>query len=258
MAGRTDVKISVIVPVYNVEKELPRCIESLLTQTYSNFELLLINDGSSDGSPEIMERYAEKDPRIRTLHKKNGGVSSARNRGLEQAKGEYVCFVDADDVVASCYLEWLCRAIQESRLPLAICKQVDFEEKETDPFCDLPTEMPALKTHKIENYTFWDENVCTRCTLCLLHPAGFSDSSERLFTKTIQRNNYLGKNLCLGGKTAGQYEPYSGRAVRGGLRPCILPDGGQRPCRSGAASQDRADGARALAGGLASPEQQEA
>ena len=163
MAGRTDVKISVIVPVYNVEKELPRCIESLLTQTYSNFELLLINDGSSDGSPEIMERYAEKDPRIRTLHKKNGGVSSARNRGLEQAKGEYVCFVDADDVVASCYLEWLCRAIQESRLPLAICKQVDFEEKETDPFCDLPTEMPALKTHKIENYTFWDENVCTRC-----------------------------------------------------------------------------------------------
>ena len=77
MAGRTDVKISVIVPVYNVEKELPRCIESLLTQTYSNFELLLINDGSSDGSPEIMERYAEKDPRIRTLHKKNGGVSSA-------------------------------------------------------------------------------------------------------------------------------------------------------------------------------------
>ena len=98
MAGRTDVKISGIVPVYNVEKELPRCIESLLTQTYSNFELLLINDGSSDGSPEIMERYAEKDPRIRTLHKKNGGVSSARNRGLEQAKGEYVCFVDADDV----------------------------------------------------------------------------------------------------------------------------------------------------------------
>lgn len=241
MAGRTDVKISVIVPVYNVEKELPRCIESLLTQTYSNFELLLINDGSSDGSPEIMERYAEKDPRIRTLHKKNGGVSSARNRGLEQAKGEYVCFVDADDVVASYYLEWLCRAIQESRLPLAICKQVDFEEKETDPFCDLPTEMPALKTHKIENYTFWDENVCTRCvrgmmradlvrdirydeqiaigedalfmvqallrtkgvrlcalcTLCLLHPAGFSDSSERLFTKTIQRNNYLGKICAL-------------------------------------------------------------
>lgn len=64
MASRTDVKISVIVPVYNVEKELPRCIESLLTQTYSNFELLLINDGSSDGSPEIMERYAEKDLRM--------------------------------------------------------------------------------------------------------------------------------------------------------------------------------------------------
>lgn len=115
-------KISVIVPVYNVEKELPRCIESLLTQTYSNFELLLINDGSSDGSPEIMEKYAEKDLRIRTLHKKNGGVSSARNRGLEQAKGEYVCFVDADDAVAPQYMEWLYLALRQSGEAVAICR----------------------------------------------------------------------------------------------------------------------------------------
>lgn len=86
MAGRTDVKISVIVPVYNVEKELPRCIESLLTQTYSNFELLLINDGSSDGSPEIMERYAEKDPRIRTLHKKMAGCPQHATGGWNRQK----------------------------------------------------------------------------------------------------------------------------------------------------------------------------
>lgn len=86
MASGTDVKISVIVPVYNVEKELPRCIESLLTQTYSNFELLLINDGSSDGSPEIMERYAEKDLRIRTLHKKMAGCPQHAIGGWNRQK----------------------------------------------------------------------------------------------------------------------------------------------------------------------------
>lgn len=176
-----------------------------------------------------------------------------------------------------------------------------FEEKETDPFCDLPTEMPALKTHKIENYTFWDENVCTRCVRgmmradlvrdirydeqiaigedalfmvqALLRTKGYVCVPCALYAyyirpdSAIHQSDFSPKqyseittweNLCLGGKTAGQYEPYSGGAVRGGLRPCILPDGGQRPCRSGAASQDRADGARALAGGLASPEQQEA
>lgn len=164
MAGRTDVKISVIVPVYNVEKELPRCIESLLTQTYLNFELLLINDGSSDGSPEIMERYAEKDPRIRTLHKKNGGVSSARNRGLEQAKGEYVCFVDADDAVAPQYMEWLYLALRQSGEAVAICRDVrvnDFEKEA--PFKALPEKMPETERMDLRQYTFWDENGCLWC-----------------------------------------------------------------------------------------------
>lgn len=164
MASRTDVKISVIVPVYNVEKELPRCLESLLTQTYSNFELLLINDGSSDGSPEIMEKYAEKDLRIRTLHKKNGGVSSARNRGLEQAKGEYVCFVDADDAVAPQYIEWLYLALRQSGEAVAICRDVrvnDFEKEA--PFKALPEKMPETERMGLKRYTFWDENGCLWC-----------------------------------------------------------------------------------------------
>lgn len=164
MADRTDVKISVIVPVYNVEKELPRCIESLLTQTYSNFELLLINDGSSDGSPEIMERYAEKDLRIRTLHKKNGGVSSARNMGLEQAKGEYVCFVDADDAVAPQYMEWLYLALRQSGEAVAICRDVrvnDFEKEA--PFKALPEKMPETERRDLKRYTFWDENGSLWC-----------------------------------------------------------------------------------------------
>jgi len=90
-------KISVIVPVYNVEKYLCRCIDSILSQTFRDFELLLIDDGSTDGSGRICDAYAEKDHRVRSFHKKNGGVSSARNLGIENAKGEMLVFGDADD-----------------------------------------------------------------------------------------------------------------------------------------------------------------
>ena len=97
-------KISIIVPVYNVEKYLPKCIESILTQTFADFELLLIDDGTPDCSGYICDEYAMKDHRIRVFHKENGGVSSARNLGLREAKGEWVVFVDSDDWVSENYL----------------------------------------------------------------------------------------------------------------------------------------------------------
>lgn len=90
-------KISVIVPVYNAEKYLHRCVDSILAQTFTDFELLLINDGSKDSSGVICDEYAAKDPRVRVFHKENGGVSSARNLGLDNAKGEWVVFMDSDD-----------------------------------------------------------------------------------------------------------------------------------------------------------------
>lgn len=90
-------KISAIVPVYNTEKYLHRCIDSILSQTFNDFELLLIDDGSKDESGKICEEYAQKDARVRVLHKENGGVSSARNMGLDNARGEWISFIDADD-----------------------------------------------------------------------------------------------------------------------------------------------------------------
>ena len=90
-------KISVIVPVYNTEKYLRRCVDSILAQTFTDFELLLIDDGSSDSSGAICDEYAQKDPRVRVFHKENGGVSSARNLGLDNARGEWITFVDSDD-----------------------------------------------------------------------------------------------------------------------------------------------------------------
>lgn len=94
------VVISVIVPVYNVEKYLSQCIESILNQTFNNWELILIDDGSTDNSGEICDEYATKDNRIRVIHKENGGISSARNTGLNATKGDYIAFVDSDDYIA--------------------------------------------------------------------------------------------------------------------------------------------------------------
>ena len=100
-------KISVIVPIYNVENYLQRCVDSILSQSFIDFELLLINDGSPDNSGKICDEYAEKDNRVRVFHKPNGGVSSARNLGLDNALGEWIAFVDSDDYVDVDYLQEL-------------------------------------------------------------------------------------------------------------------------------------------------------
>lgn len=91
--------ISIIVPVYNAKKTLGRCIDGILSQTFKNFELLLINDGSTDRSGELCDEYAAKDQRIKVFHKENGGVISARNVGLDHTKGKWITFVDGDDYI---------------------------------------------------------------------------------------------------------------------------------------------------------------
>lgn len=105
------IQISIIVPVYNAEQYLSKCIESIIVQTYKNWELLLIDDGSPDNSGEICDEYAKRDNRIRVFHKSNGGVSSARNLGLEMALGEWVTFVDADDWISNNFIENLYKPI---------------------------------------------------------------------------------------------------------------------------------------------------
>ena len=98
-------KISIIVPVYNTAKYLERCVDSIVAQTYTDWELLLIDDGSTDRSGDICDRYAASDPRIQAFHKPNGGISSARNLGLDHAQGEWITFADADDFTYPCWLE---------------------------------------------------------------------------------------------------------------------------------------------------------
>ena len=118
--------ISIIVPIYNVENYLRQCLDSIMNQTYQNFECLLINDGSPDNSADICREYVSKDSRFRYFEKENGGVSSARNLGIEHSKGEYITFIDSDDWVESDYLEVLYRALLEEQADIAISTYKQF------------------------------------------------------------------------------------------------------------------------------------
>ena len=114
-------EISVIVPVYKVEKYLNECIDSILAQTFTDFELILVDDGSPDGCPALCDAAAAKDSRIRVIHKPNGGVSSARNAGLDAACGNWIGFVDPDDFVDKTYYEKMLRAAKQAGAELASC-----------------------------------------------------------------------------------------------------------------------------------------
>lgn len=120
--------ISVIIPVYNVERYLARCIESVQKQTYRHLEIILVDDGSTDHSMEICDQFAEKDSRIKVIHKKNGGLSSARNVGLELSRGEYIFFVDSDDYIDG---EAFCTLIEQIKLfdaDIAMCQYLKVDE----------------------------------------------------------------------------------------------------------------------------------
>lgn len=113
--------ISVIVPIYNVEKWLPRCLDSILIQTFTDFELILVDDGSPDNSLQICKEYKEKDKRIRIFVKENGGLSDARNFGIKHAQGKYIIFIDGDDFIDKEYINKLYAAITENHAQIAMC-----------------------------------------------------------------------------------------------------------------------------------------
>ncbi len=114
-------KLSVIVPIYNVEEYLDECIKSIVNQTYKNLEIILVDDGSPDHCPELCDIWAEKDSRIKVIHKENGGVSSARNAGLDAAAGDFIAFVDSDDYLDSDMYEIMLTQMREHNADMAQC-----------------------------------------------------------------------------------------------------------------------------------------
>lgn len=137
--------ISIIVPCYKVEKYLPKCIDSIIKQTYTNLEIFLVDDGSPDNCGKICDEYAQKDPRIKVIHKTNGGLSDARNVAIDKMTGEYVVFVDSDDYIAPTHIEGLYSMIQRYQAEISVNTFIAFH--------DGTTPLPHPKSPKEYVYT---------------------------------------------------------------------------------------------------------
>lgn len=137
-------KVSIIVPVYNVEKYLVRCLESLINQTLKEIEIILVDDGSTDGSPKICDEYAEKDSRIVVVHKQNEGLGMARNSGLALAQGEYVVFVDSDDFVVTNAYEEMYEVIKSNKADMLMAGYYQFDTEK-----DLSREIKIFSEKKV-------------------------------------------------------------------------------------------------------------
>ena len=120
--------VSVILPIYNVSDYLCECIDSVMKQTYKNLEIILVDDGSTDSCPQICDAYANKDNRIKVIHKKNGGLSDARNVGIESSTGDYIALVDSDDVISPFFIEELYKTCEINGATIAACKFIKFNK----------------------------------------------------------------------------------------------------------------------------------
>jgi glycosyltransferase involved in cell wall biosynthesis len=146
----SNIEVSVIVPIYRIEKYLPECIDSLLDQSFLNFELLLVNDGSPDNCPKICDDYAKKDSRVKVIHKENGGLLSARKEGLKNAQGKYIAFVDGDDWVDKFYLDTLFKLAEANDADLVVTGQ--FREFDGKIETIKPKEAGVYNENEIKSY----------------------------------------------------------------------------------------------------------
>lgn len=158
--------ISVIVPVYNIREYLPRCVQSLQRQTCRELEILLVDDGSTDGTGELCDALAAEDERIRVLHKENGGTSSARNLGIEQARGEYLGFVDSDDYVEPDMYQRLYQAIcgKENWLVQVGRDEVDEQGKQLPSICEIPEKEQTFSAEDFLTELLMHRGDCSFCT----------------------------------------------------------------------------------------------
>lgn len=189
--------ISIIVPVYNIEKYLPRCIESILAQTYTNLELILVDDGSTDQSGKICDTYAKKDNRVRIFHKTNGGSSSARNLGIREAKGEYLGFVDSDDYIEKNMYEELVYAIENTgcNIVQVARDEIDEEGNRLPDICEMPKEVTIYTAEEFLKELLLHKGDCSFCTKLLNRdlfnehnfPLGVLNEDFHLLVKMLEK-----------------------------------------------------------------------
>lgn len=168
--------ISIIVPVYKVEEHLGRCVDSLLNQTYENLEIILVDDGSPDGSGAICDAYAARDPRVRVIHKENGGLSSARNAGLDVATGEFLGFVDSDDWVDPNTYSWFMEMAQEEDVKLVCAGRYDYSSWTGDKKVGLcPRKREVISGEEFAKRIFLWDNVDSAAVDKLYHRSLFRE-----------------------------------------------------------------------------------
>lgn len=175
--------ISVIVPVYNVEKYLHKCINSIINQTYKNLEIILIDDGSTDNSGKICDEYALKDNRIKVIHKENGGLSSARNAGLDICSGDYIGFVDSDDYIAEDMYEYLYVNFKKNNADVAMCNFYNVFENRIE------------KSFSINDFDLSEQETMLSINLKYAYNA-FIAVWNKLYKKTIIKSIRFPLNKC--------------------------------------------------------------
>lgn len=181
--------ISVIVPIYNVEQFLEKCLTSISSQTYKNLEVILVDDGATDNSGKICDKYAECNPNFKVVHKKNGGLSDARNTGLELCKGEYITFIDGDDYISQDYVEKLYNTLAKYNTDISVCAEqyVQYSENGEEtiikrPFNDYNGELVMTAAEALDNFirqNMFDASACaklykTKCFEGIRFPCGYA------------------------------------------------------------------------------------
>ena len=149
-----DIKVSVIVPVYNVKKYLPQCLDSIINQTLKDIEIICVNDGSTDGSDKVLEEYAKKDSRIKVVNRPNGGLSAARNTGMPYATGKYIGFVDSDDYIEPTMYEWMYGNAEWYQSQMVICAVHKIDDSTGIVFDDDPYYTLGYFPKELNNRTF--------------------------------------------------------------------------------------------------------
>lgn len=193
--------ISIIVPVYNIEEYLPRCIESILNQTYTNLQLILVDDGSKDSSGRICDEYAKKDSRIIVVHKENGGSSSARNVGIEMATGEYLGFVDSDDYIEPVMYETMVKTIKETGCSIVQVGRDEIDDKgnKLANICELPDKVTEYQAEEFLKELLLHVGDCSFCTKLLKRdlfsddkfPEGRLNEDFYLLVRILQRGEKI-------------------------------------------------------------------
>lgn len=197
--------ISIIVPIYKVEAYLHRCVDSILAQTYQDFELILVDDGSPDNCGVICDRYAAQDPRLRVIHKENGGLSDARNAGLQIARGEYIAFIDSDDWVTPDYLEKLLNALIETDADICECDiirtateypQLSANKPAATEIFDPEAAMDQLIQDGIFHQYVWNKLYKRHVVEGLLFPKGKTNEDEFWTYQAFGRSNKVARIHC--------------------------------------------------------------